>query len=399
MAKQHREGEERSPMEVNFRPRILASGPHALPSELAEFTDVLPPTKDRWWEPRLRSAGLRKWADRSRSIRRSWALFTRLPQIEAVITVGDLEGLALAAMRRLLNRDRCVQVMGDGCYWYGGSWLRRRCMRFCLAAVDRCVVPASVERARYAHTYGVPAEKFAFVPYHNTLKKYTYEVGDDGYIFTGGNADRDFGLFFEAVRGIDAPCILASNRPSLLRGLEVPRNVALVSVSPSEFRQLMARARIVVMPMRATLLHAGAQQSMLNAMTMGKPVVLTDPEGGSDYIDHGRTGLLVPYGDVTQLRSAVQYLMAQPEEARAMGERAKLAAAPLTTERCNTAVWNIALDLIAERRSGSALPQRAKGERVLEYKSGDETPGHLMSRQPQSGGDRNRPEKGSVRQW
>lgn len=41
------------------------------------------------------------------------------------------------------------------------------------------------------------------------------------------------------------------------------------------------------MPMRATLLHAGARESVLNAMLMGKPVVLPDTEGGADYIESG----------------------------------------------------------------------------------------------------------------
>jgi glycosyltransferase involved in cell wall biosynthesis len=230
-------------------------------------------------------------------------------------------------------------------------------MRFCLEAVDKCVVLASVEQERYAETYGVTREKFVFVPYHHTLKKYHYEVGDDGYVFTGGNADRDFRLFFDSVRELNVPCILATNRLRLLAGLVAPSNVKVVSVSPSDFRQLMARARVVVMPMRATLLHAGAQQSMLNAMLMSKPVVLTDPEGGADYIEHGKTGLLVPYGDVAALRQAICFLLEHPQEARTIGERAKVVAASLTTERCNTEIWKIALGLVAGRASGSLTPE------------------------------------------
>jgi glycosyltransferase involved in cell wall biosynthesis len=236
------------------------------------------------------------------------------------------------------------------CLWYGGGWLRRMWMRFCLRQVDRCIVWASVERERYAKAYGVPREKFLFVPHHDTLHaRYYYELGDDGYIFTGGNADRDFGLLFAAIRGLDAPGVLATNQPALLAGLEVPPNVKVVNVSPAEFRQLMARARLVVVPMRATLLHAGAQQTILNAMKMGKPVILTDPEGGADYIQSGKTGLLVPYGDASALRAAMEYLLGHPAEARAMGQRAKAEASLMTTERCNTAIWSHALQLAREQ--------------------------------------------------
>ena len=240
------------------------------------------------------------------------------------------------------------------CLWYGGGSLKRAWMRFCLGAVDRCIVWASVERQRYAQAYGVSPEKFLYVPHHHTLKRYTFEVGDEGYVFTGGNADRDYGLFFSAVADLSVPCVLATNRPQLLAGLVVPPNVSVVSVSPAEFRLLMAQARLVVMPMRATLLHAGAQQTILNAMVMGKPVILTDPEGGADYIEHGKTGVLVPYGDVPALRQAIRYLLERPREAHAMGEQAQRVAAPLTTERCNVAMWQHALQLVGKMQPGAA---------------------------------------------
>jgi glycosyltransferase involved in cell wall biosynthesis len=246
------------------------------------------------------------------------------------------------------------------CLWYGGGSLKRAWMRFCLGAVDRCIVWASVERQRYAQAYGVSPEKFLYVPHHHTVKRYTFEVGDEGYIFTGGNADRDYGLFFSAVADLSVPCVLATNRPQLLAGLVVPSNVRVVSVSPAEFRQLMARARLVVMPMRATLLHAGGQQTILNAMVMGKAVILTDAEGGADYIEHGKTGLLVPYGDVPALRQAIRYLWEHPEEARAMGELAQRVATPLTTERCNVTIWEHALRLAGEIRPGGVPPVRGR---------------------------------------
>jgi glycosyltransferase involved in cell wall biosynthesis len=89
-------------------------------------------------------------------------------------------------------------------------------------------------------------------------------------------------------------------------------------------------------------------------MVRGKPVILTDPEGGADYIEHGKTGLLVPYGDVAALREAIRYLWEHPEEARAMGEQAQRAATPLTTERCNVAIWQHALQLVGKMQPGAA---------------------------------------------
>jgi len=236
-------------------------------------------------------------------------------------------------------------------------------MRFCLRQADLCVVWTRVECLRYAGTYNVSTSKFAFVRHHHTLNRYQFEVGDDGYIFAGGNSDRDYKLFCDAVGNLPISCVLATNLPASLAGVRLPPNVHVVNASAVEFRQLMARARIVVLPMRANMLRTGGQQTYLNAMYMGKPVVLVDPEGGVDYIEHGKTGLLVPFGDAAALHNAIRYLWEHPEEAHTMGERSREVAVPLTTERCNLEIWRLASELVhkyqirtAEGAGESSLP-------------------------------------------
>jgi glycosyltransferase involved in cell wall biosynthesis len=347
--------------------KVLTVEAVRLPANLASRTTVLPETTETWWERGLRKVGLQGWAWRSRALRRAWALYRASRRFEVVVSAGDTVGGFFAALLRLRGGKRPVHVMYD-CLWYGGGWLRRVWTRFCLRQVDRCIVWASVECERYAGAYGVPREKFLYVPHHDTLHaRYSYELGDEGYIFTGGNADRDYGLFFAAVRDVSTPCVLATNQPRLLAGLTVPANVKVVSVSPSEFRQLMARSRLVVVPMQANLLHAGGQQTVLNAMKMGKPVILTDPEGGVDYIENGRTGVLVPYGEAAALRSAIEHLLTHAEEARAMGRCAQAAASLMTTERCCNTIWNHALQLAEKRvaeNEGAAAVGNAQSQGV-----------------------------------
>ncbi len=324
--------------------RVLASEPVALPPHWLAGTTIEPPTPARPWERWLQRRGHAAWARRSQSLRRAWALFRHSRGQQAVVSLGDLEGLALAALQRCCRRRPVVHIMYD-CLWYGGGRLRCAGMRFCLGAVSACVVWASVECQRYARAYGVPEAKFVFVPHHHTLGHYSYTVADNGYLFTGGNADRDFAPLFEALRTLPYPCKLATNRPHLLAGLAPPPNVEVVSLTPAGFRECMARARLVVMPMRASLLHAGAQQSILNAMLMGKPVILTDPEGGRDYIntdERERTGFLVPYGQPQALAQALARVWEDPALARQVGARAHRAAAALSTETCNRRIWELA---------------------------------------------------------
>jgi glycosyltransferase involved in cell wall biosynthesis len=178
------------------------------------------------------------------------------------------------------------------------------------------------------------------------MKNYAVQVSEGDYVFAGGNADRDYRIFADAVRGLDIPCVIATNRPENLQGFTLPATVKAVSVNPVEFRQLMAGARLVVIPMRTGYLHAGGQQSILNAMSMGKPVVFTDEEGGSDYISHWRTGVLVPYRSVGKLRAAIKTLWNDPDQARLIGDCARNFAAPLSTQSCNDAIWKLCINKI-----------------------------------------------------
>lgn len=339
--------------------RVLATFAVALPADLADCTDVWKRPVNASWRV-LHLPGIGRLLSRLRAIRNSLSILFVSRRYDVVVSTGDLEGLAFAALLRLRS-ERPIHVMYD-CLWYGGGPLRRVWMRFCLHAVDACIVWASVERKRYADAYGIAQAKFVYVPYHHTLDHYSVDVADDGYVFTGGNADRDFGLFLASVADLPLRCVLATNRKQLLRGLFIPDNVSVVSVAPDEFRRLIAHARLVVMPMRANLLHAGAQQTILNAMLLGKPVILTDPEGGADYITNGENGLLVPYGDAGALRDAILWLWTNTGLANRIGKKAQQSAESLTMQRTNEITWRYALSLLRARSNSDGSSRTACGE-------------------------------------
>ena len=61
----------------------------------------------------------------------------------------------------------------------------------------------------------------------------------------------------------------------------------------------------------------------LEAMATGKPVIGCEGEGIEDFVEHGKTGLLVKPKDVDSLVEALDCLLSHSEEAQAMGERAR----------------------------------------------------------------------------
>lgn len=61
----------------------------------------------------------------------------------------------------------------------------------------------------------------------------------------------------------------------------------------------------------------------LEAMANGKPVIGCKGEGIEDFVEHGKTGLLVKPRNADSLVEALDFLHSHPEEAQAMGERAR----------------------------------------------------------------------------
>lgn len=269
-------------------------------------------------------------------------------QFHVALTSGDLCGLAFAALQRLLPGRRLPTILVD-CLWYRElrvwrRYLKRWQMRFCLRGVDRCVVWAEREVETYAREFGVDPAKFVFVPHHMTLHphRYSFVVSNGNYIFAGGNGMRDYRTFVEAVKPLKCPCVIACTDDRRLKAIELPAHVRRVRASGLEFRQLMAGAMIVVVPLEGGQIHFGGQQSFVNAMALGKPVVVTDSEGASSYVEHGVTGLLVPPHDVTALCEALRFLLADDRRRRDIGERARQVAQNYTVENCYNRICALA---------------------------------------------------------
>jgi glycosyltransferase involved in cell wall biosynthesis len=303
---------------LSARPaRILSTDLFLASSENLRRTTVLPEL--RGWVRRI---------PRGEEFGVALALLRRRKKFDVVIAPGYLPGLLFAGLQRLLPGPGVHTILVD-CLWYREkrTWrrtLKRWQMQFCLKSVDLCVVLAKREIQAYAEEFGVDPSKFVFVPHHTSLHphRFSFKISSGDYIFAGGNGDRDYHTFVEAIRPLKIPCVIACTDDRRLAGIELPPHVRRVRATAEEFRQWIAGAMIVVVPMEGGQLHSGGQQSFLNAMAVGKPVIVTDPDGASSYIEHKVTGLLVPPGDSKQLGEALRYLLEDENRRRDMGSRA-----------------------------------------------------------------------------
>jgi glycosyltransferase involved in cell wall biosynthesis len=288
-------------------------------------------------------------------------LFLRRHRYEGVVTGGGASGLCFAWMQALCPWGRKPHVLID-CNWdlpprRWEAYLKALRIRLAARSAHRFVVWASHEVEDYARAFGIPAEKLLYVPFHGTAHDYEFTERDDGYLFAGGNYDRDYSTLVEAVRPLDVPVWIATTRPEQLAGVDVPPQVRVEGTSAAGFRQAMAAARLVVVPMRAGLLHSGGQQTCLNALLMGKPTVAVGRKWAVDFLRDGDNGLIVDFGDVAGLRRAVAWVLDHPAEARRMGERGRLDAARFTTRRTMESVYQLVKFAAASAPLGSvAVP-------------------------------------------
>ncbi len=275
----------------------------------------------------------------------AFRLSRRGAHYDGIVTGGTFLGLIYAAIGALIARRRPAHVMID-CLWYRESApakraLRRALTRLAARSVYRFIVWASHEVDDYAREFGISKNKFVYVPFHYTLDTFDDSITDEGYLFSGGDGDRDYTTLIEAVSGLDIPVIIATRRLEALKEMKIPAHVKLYSPDPVEFRSLMARARLTAVAMAGGLLHSGGQQTCLNAMAMGKPTIAVGKRWASDLIDDGCTGLIVEYGDADGLRQAIQWVMKEPEKAALMAKQGRKQALTFTTERCMREVYRI----------------------------------------------------------
>jgi glycosyltransferase involved in cell wall biosynthesis len=97
------------------------------------------------------------------------------------------------------------------------------------------------------------------------------------------------------------------------------RLLVLGPISDQDKHDLLAAGDVLVMPSRTDSFGI----AYLEAWLYGKPVIGAQSWGVGDLIEHGRDGVLVPFGDVAALAQAILRLVTQPELASQMGARGR----------------------------------------------------------------------------
>ncbi|HEU5318508.1 MAG TPA: glycosyltransferase [Chloroflexota bacterium] len=293
------------------------------------------------------------------AVAQAWLAFRRRGDYDAILTDGEHIGIWLALLLKLVEggRSRTAHVTI-------GHRISAPKKRFFFTRlrvwthVQRVLLHATLQRDLARRALGVPARRLALVPYQVDTEFWDAvrvpEIKEDEQLVASAGLElRDYPTLFRAAAGMAAQVVVAaashwSKRRNTALAAARPWNVTVTSLDYQELRALYARAAVVVVPVVETDFQAGVT-TVLEAMAMGKPVVVTHTAGQTDVVEDRRaatrggvsrgrpesmlrtlardaglpweqTGMYVPVGDALALRRALDYLLGHPEERRRMGQ-------------------------------------------------------------------------------
>jgi hypothetical protein len=219
------------------------------------------------------------------------------------------------ALDRLLKAPAPVGFDGDPRH---GRRLGRRAIRI----VDRANVHYAVlsrdELITFPRVWGVDPTRVHFLPFCATASSLEHEPTGHG-VLASGNSLRDYRALIEAAPKIRADVMLATKLPL---PTITAANIEAGFLPPAAHDARARSAAVVVVPLLANTERSAGQQTYLNAMGRGKPVVVTDAPGVRDYIAHGETGLIVS-NEPEALGDAVNRLLTDRRLAQRLGDAAR----------------------------------------------------------------------------
>jgi glycosyltransferase involved in cell wall biosynthesis len=177
-----------------------------------------------------------------------------------------------------------------------------------LQSIDQFVVHSRRECETVSRWLKIPEARFQFAPLQRApIPVLEQEQIENPFVLAMGSANRDYRTFLDAVERIGIRTILVAGHHAM-SGLTLPPNVELQSSLDLETcYRLAQRARVSVVPLLDHATAAG-QRTIVDAMRMTRPVIATRCLGSEDYIDHGKTGMLVEPYSVDDLASKIDQL-------------------------------------------------------------------------------------------
>jgi len=271
--------------------------------------------------------GRRHQRSRVLSLHHALAALGRLTRHSVVFSDGEHVGIPLSLAMEAFGPARPHVVIG---HWLTAP--KKRIFFRLLKAhrhMTRIIVHSRAQLEAATSELGIPRDRLEFVPYNaDTNFWHPLGVPEECTIVSAGIEHRDYATLDRACDGLGPQLLIAAGSlysPGAVCTLPPPSSNAIVRrLDHTSLREWYAKAAIVVVPLLPNDFQAGVT-TLLEAMAMGKAVVVSATKGQRDIVVDGETGLLVAPGDDQSLRAALDRLVHNPAERARLGRNARLA--------------------------------------------------------------------------
>lgn len=157
--------------------------------------------------------------------------------------------------------------------------------------MDKIICYSSSEPQYYAKVLDTPLSKFCFVPLGiNRIEGIKPSKGN--YIFSTGRSNRDYDFLIDATFGANMKVKIACSGYEY-HGTSDTSNVEILqNCYGKEMLHVLADSFCVVIPLKDTHISFG-QLVILQAMQLGKPVIVTENDTAKNYIANGKNGFII----------------------------------------------------------------------------------------------------------
>lgn len=194
--------------------------------------------------------------------------------------------------------------------------------------IDLFIAPSRFLRDKMIE-FGLPGDKIVHISNFVDASHFDPDYGDDGYFVCASRLDPEKGIETLVRAAIKSPKVqlrvlgegtLRGNLEAMVEQCGVDNIRFLGFRTGEELTRLIAGSLAVVLPSEW---YENNPIAVLEAFSLGKPVVGSRIGGIPELIDDGVDGLLFSAGDTEDLRNRMEYLLANPAVRRSMGRNAR----------------------------------------------------------------------------
>jgi len=272
-------------------------------------------------------------------------IFFRQEDYDIVYSGDDLNTSLLTFLRYIgLYKKPIVVIMHRS---FKKSLASQIFVKLFVKSKDKLLCLSNRIMTKLSGKFGVSEEKMTLLPLGIDLCFYDYNSQDNPngktdkevnkFILSAGKTHRDYNTLAQAFKEINCNLNIYCSGESAPTVFPLSRNINVnyenkkesTILSYAELEAEYKKAYAIAIPLeippeRRESVTLIGNTSLLEAMALGKAIVMTkNPQIDID-IERQGIGFFVEYGDVEGWRKAISYLLDNPQETKEMGHRGRL---------------------------------------------------------------------------